>query len=61
MSAHKWFKGPKVNVQHMMLGREENIIDGKEVSDRSSGGSHDGVPGEMPAGKSGGDMKPDGL
>ena len=45
----------------MMLGREENIIDGKEVSDRSSGGSHDGVPGEMPAGKSGGDMKPDGL
>ena len=44
----------------MMLDREEVIIDGKEVSDRDSS-SHDGVPGEMPHGKSGGDMKPDGL
>lgn len=29
VSARKWFKGPKVNVQHMMLGREGNVIDGK--------------------------------
>jgi len=28
LSARKWFKGPKVNVQHMMLGREGNVIDG---------------------------------
>jgi hypothetical protein len=35
ISARKWFKGPKVNVQHMMLGREGNVIDGE-------GKSHDG-------------------
>jgi amino acid transporter len=29
VSARKWFKGPKINVQHMMLGREGNVIDGK--------------------------------
>jgi len=30
VDAHKWFKGPKVNIEHQMLGREGNIIDGKE-------------------------------
>ncbi|KIX01671.1 uncharacterized protein Z518_09397 [Rhinocladiella mackenziei CBS 650.93] len=30
VDAHKWFKGPKVNIQHMMLGREENVINAKE-------------------------------
>jgi hypothetical protein len=25
VSAHKWFKGPKVNIEHMMLGRGESI------------------------------------
>jgi len=53
-----------------MLGREEqaakiaegsDIIDGKEVGDRSSGSEADGVPGEMPSGKQVGDMKPNGL
>ncbi len=29
LSARKWFKGPKVNVNHMMLGRDENIIEGE--------------------------------
>ena len=29
ISARKWFKGPKVNVQHMMLGRQGNVIDGE--------------------------------
>lgn len=26
VSAKKWFKGPKVNVQHMMLGRGEVVV-----------------------------------
>lgn len=29
ISAKKWFKGPKVNIEHMMLGREENVVEGK--------------------------------
>lgn len=44
-----------------MLGREDQaaVIEGKDGSDGDS--SSDGVPGEMPAGKQVGDMKPDGL
>ncbi|KAF2707795.1 amino acid transporter [Pleomassaria siparia CBS 279.74] len=37
ISAHKWFKGPKVNVEHAMLGREGNAIDGKGEQGRDSG------------------------
>lgn len=29
ISARKWFKGPKVNIEHMMLGREGNVVEGK--------------------------------
>lgn len=29
VSARKWFHGPKVNVEHLMLGREGNVIKGK--------------------------------
>lgn len=36
VDAHKWFKGPKVNIQHQMLGREGNVVDGKDVSDTGS-------------------------
>jgi hypothetical protein len=32
ISARKWFKGPKVNVEHMMLGRDGNVIDGDTKS-----------------------------
>ena len=58
VSAHKWFKGPKVdpnsaislrrllmhcdqvNIEHQMLGREGNVIDGKDHdSGDSSAGS----------------------
>lgn len=60
VSAHKWFKGPKVylgfssakglhrlliyndqvNIEHQMLGREGNVIEGKEHdSGDSSAGS----------------------
>lgn len=28
ISARKWFKGPKVNIEHMMLGRGENVLEG---------------------------------
>lgn len=68
VSARKWFKGPKVNLEHLMLGREDqaaglgDVIEGKEdFGDRSSGSHDGGVPGEMPPGKQVGDMKPDGL
>jgi hypothetical protein len=33
VSAHKWFKGPKVNVEHMMLGRGEIVV-GQDKKDR---------------------------
>jgi hypothetical protein len=36
VSAHKWFKGPKVNVQHAMLGREGNVLEGQGKGDRDS-------------------------
>lgn len=31
LSANKWFKGPKVNIKHAMLGREGNVVFGKGV------------------------------
>lgn len=37
VDAHKWFKGPKVNIEHQMLGRYGNLIDGKEDNGGSSG------------------------
>ncbi|RVX69174.1 hypothetical protein B0A52_07150 [Exophiala mesophila] len=35
VDAHKWFKGPKVNIQHQMLGAEGNVIDAKDASSDS--------------------------
>lgn len=32
ISAHKWFKGPVINVEHAMLGREEAVLNGVEHS-----------------------------
>lgn len=46
ISAHKWFKGPKVNLDHLMLDREEQIpqIHGEEPkADGSESGSSVGV------------------
>ena len=37
VSAHKWFKGPKVNIEHMMLGRGENVVEGEEAKGTDSG------------------------
>ena len=42
ISARHWFKGPKVNIDHKMLGRADQIYEGKEVvnaSQESSAGS----------------------
>jgi hypothetical protein len=40
VSAHKWFKGPKVNIEHMMLGREEAVVIGHgSVGDGKDGDS----------------------
>ncbi|KAK6440478.1 GABA/polyamine transporter [Oleoguttula sp. CCFEE 5521] len=38
VSARKWFTGPKVNVQHMMLGNEGAVIEGKEAGSGSEDG-----------------------
>jgi len=35
VDAHKWFKGPKVNIKHAMIGREGNVIDAKDGSSDS--------------------------
>ncbi|KAJ5059778.1 amino acid permease-domain-containing protein [Bipolaris maydis] len=32
ISAHKWFTGPKVNVEHMMMGRDVIVVDDQEVA-----------------------------
>ena len=37
VSARKWFKGPKVNIEHAMLGREGNLVDGQEAKRSDSG------------------------
>jgi hypothetical protein len=34
VSAHKWFKGPKVNVEHMMLGQGD-VLEGQDSKDQS--------------------------
>ncbi|THX88538.1 amino acid transporter [Aureobasidium pullulans] len=49
VSARKWFKGPKVNVQHMMLGREvagEDVLVGHEVAEAESQGGLEGKAAE---------------
>ncbi|KAF3001251.1 hypothetical protein E8E13_003337 [Curvularia kusanoi] len=44
VSARKWFKGPKVNVAHMMLGDEQQILEGVNVQREGSVGSGQGAP-----------------
>lgn len=48
-SAHKWFKGPKVNIEHAMLGREENVIVGKDGGGSDSGSRLASGSGSRPA------------
>jgi hypothetical protein len=35
VDAHKWFKGPKVNIEHKMLGRPGNVIQGESADGKS--------------------------
>ncbi|KAL8699543.1 MAG: hypothetical protein Q9201_005945 [Fulgogasparrea decipioides] len=41
VDARKWFKGPKVNIEHQMLGRPETALDGSasEIGKSSTGSS----------------------
>lgn len=39
IDAHKWFKGPKVNIQHAMLGQNGDVIEGLPDSDSDSTGA----------------------
>ena len=39
VDARKWFKGPKVNIEHQMLGRDGNVLDGKEAGNDSGDSS----------------------
>lgn len=41
VSAHKWFKGPHVNVEHAMYGHND-VVDGVEEPESSSDGMSDG-------------------
>ena len=67
VSARKWFKGPKVNLEHLMLGREDQAEEIRQTEgDKGQGGativiegkdtsslsSAEGtVPGQLPPGK----------
>ncbi|OJD33843.1 amino acid permease [Diplodia corticola] len=39
VSAHKWFKGPKVNIEHMMLGPDTDVLEGKDATPRPESSS----------------------
>ena len=43
VDARKWFKGPKVNVEHMMLGREGNVVEGTSVGKGADSEREDGA------------------
>lgn len=43
VDAHKWFKGPKVNIEHAMLGAEGNVLDAKVAEGSEDSGSGVGV------------------
>ena len=41
VDAHKWFKGPQVNIEHAMIGANGNVIDAKDAG--SDSGSQSGL------------------
>lgn len=41
VSAHKWFKGPVINVKHQMLGREDAVVEGVEHGSSDSDAAYD--------------------
>ncbi|KAI9656924.1 MAG: hypothetical protein M1831_004472 [Alyxoria varia] len=42
VSARKWFKGPKVNLEHAMYGRDGKVVEGVDIGGESSEGDGDG-------------------
>ncbi|KAK4954759.1 hypothetical protein LTR28_006181 [Elasticomyces elasticus] len=59
LSARKWFNGPKVNVQHLMLGREdpENTIEGREVKSSQNGSDSENGEGVLHGKATGGGLQ----
>ena len=49
VDARKWFKGPKVNIEHAMLGRQENVVESK--IDESGGSSNNSITRERATSK----------
>ena len=43
VSARKWYKGPKVNIEHYMLGREEAVLEARDDGADSGGSSANSV------------------
>ena len=43
VSARRWFKGPKVNIEHQMLGREGNVLNGQDAGNDSGGSSAESI------------------
>lgn len=35
VDARKWFKGPKINVEHRMLGRNEQLLESSPMDEKS--------------------------
>ena len=65
VSARKWFKGPKVNLEHLMHDRRDQAADiaaqeGKVLDGSNDDSGSDNIPGELPAGKQVGDLKSEG-
>jgi amino acid transporter len=57
LGAHRWFKGPKVNVKHAMLGREGNLIVGKPEDGSESASGAASLDGKAGATHLGGDER----
>ena len=43
VSARKWFKGPKVNNEHYMIGRGPNVLETREGSAGSGDSSSESI------------------
>lgn len=42
VDARKWFKGPRVNIEHQMLGREPSVSEHPILEPANSGSSQEG-------------------
>lgn len=53
VDARKWFKGPKVNLEHVVYGREDNVGEMKGRQEFVGGDGKKGGLGETTTGDSG--------